>query len=157
MCATRLLSWDYGSRAPIKALAGRCSRSARKCAAAVATNACSTRNIMNIVEFAPKCADPANKRAAMQRGHPKSTEIFSGTRERVTILNLIPGQTPQQSHKPRLASGVADLTKMFHVKHFCPIWVQNLTSLRRRPAFQWYGCSIFWCNWNSGEGDAPKL
>jgi hypothetical protein len=32
-----------------------------------------------------------------------------------------------QSHKPEPFTGSPDLTKMFHVKHFCPIGAENLT------------------------------
>jgi hypothetical protein len=33
----------------------------------------------------------------------------------------------RKTHKPERVSGRADLTKMFHVKHFCPIGAENLT------------------------------
>jgi hypothetical protein len=35
-------------------------------------------------------------------------------------------RTPQ-SHRITPFSGTADLTKVFHVKHFCPLGAQNLT------------------------------
>ena len=45
-----------------------------------------------------------------------------------------------QTHKPGPFAGSPDLTKMFHVKHFCPIGAKNLTW--PRTAAPSYFCNI---------------
>jgi hypothetical protein len=62
-----------------------------------------------------------------------------------------------ETHKPGLVAGKQNLTKMFHVKHFCPIAAQNLASRKHRLLVRFVRSVDFLVQKKLGGGGASMM